>query len=105
MPQPQLDLFGAQPPRGNNDAAAGVTFVPDAAFVDRIRRELTATLAMVRAADALPWPDLTQMTLAEMRYRSIARYLPEEEAAQLRSDFDAEMMRIYEIEDRKAGFI
>lgn len=79
------------------DAASGAVFVPDAAFIDKIRRELMATLEMVRATEALPWP--------EMRYRSIVRYLPEDEAARLRADFDAEMMRIYEIEDRKAGFL
>lgn len=103
MPEPQLDLFGEQPARVGN--APVVTFVPDAAFVDKIRRELVGTVAMVRAADGLPWPDLTQMTLAEMRFRSISRYLPDAEAAELRAAFDSAMERIYEIENRKHGYI
>ncbi|HMU53104.1 MAG TPA: hypothetical protein PKA13_25250 [Geminicoccaceae bacterium] len=89
----------------NSPPAPVATFVADAAFVDRIRRELVATLAMVRAADSLPWPDLTQMTLAEMRFRSIARYLPDDEATELVAAFDAAMERIYEIENRKNGYI
>lgn len=102
MPEPQLDLFGEQPTRAGK--APVVTFVPDAAFIDKIRRELVGTVEMVRTAESLPWPDLTQMTLAEMRFRSIARYLPDDEAAELRSAFDAAMERIYEIENRKHGY-
>lgn len=77
-------------------------FVADAAFVARIRAELEATLATVSAAERLPWPDLTQMTLAELRFRSIVRYLPELEAAALLAAFDAEMDRLYAIEDARA---
>ena len=102
MPKPQLDLFGDQP---SGTPAPVVTFVADAALVDRIRRELIGTLEMVRAADALPWPDLTQMTLAEMRFRSISRYLPDEEAGELCAAFDVAMERIYEIENRRHGYI
>lgn len=104
MPEPQFDLFGDQPTRAGKAASVG-TFIPDAAFVEKIRRELVGTLAMVRAADALPWPDLTQMTLAEMRFRSISRYLSDDEAGRLCAAFDAAMERIYDIENRKNGYI
>jgi hypothetical protein len=70
-------------------------------FVERIRTELVATLAKVRGADGLPWPDLTQTLLAEMRFRSISRYLPESEALGLRTAFEAEMTRLYALDDER----
>jgi hypothetical protein len=56
----------------------------------------------MRAAELLLWPDLTRTTLAELRFNSIARWLPEDEAAALRQEFDAEMARLYDAEDRRA---
>jgi hypothetical protein len=73
-----------------------------AEFVERIRGELVATLAMARQADALPWRDLTAATLAELRFNSIAGWLPPDEANGLRQDFGREMIRLYEIADRAA---
>lgn len=70
-------------------------------FVARIRAELNETLALVRAAELLPWPDLTRTTPAELRFNSIARWLPDAEAAALRSAFDAEMGRLYDAEDHR----
>lgn len=49
----------------------------------------------------LPWPGLTKTTLVELRFNSIARWLPEAAAA-LRQAFDAEMARRYDAEDRRA---
>ncbi len=66
-----------------------------------MRAELTATLARVRGAGFLPWPDLTQTTLAELRFKSIAGWLPEDEAASLRAAFEVEMARLYEAEDSR----
>jgi hypothetical protein len=68
---------------------------PPADFVVRIRNELSGTLARVREAAALPWKDLTQATLAELRFDSIAGWLPEEEAAALRAAFHRELDRLY----------
>ena len=64
-------------------------------FVARIRGELTGTLARVREASALPWKDLTAATLAELRFDSIAGWLPEGEAAALRTEFHRELDRLY----------
>lgn len=91
----QLDLFAGDP-----GAAPGrrEVFVAPADMVERIRAELLATLAMVRAAERLPWRDLTQATLGEMRFRSISRYLPDDEAEALRAALDAEMARLWDIE-------
>jgi hypothetical protein len=94
MPDPQLDLFADDP----KAAPRGLGFVAPPEMVERIRAELLATLERVRAAEALPWPDLTQATLGEMRFRSVSRYLPEEEAAALRAAFDVEMARLWEAE-------
>ena len=82
----QPDLFGAQ---------ADLLEPPPADFVARIRNELTVTLARVQEAAALPWKDLTAATLAELRFDSIADWLPEDEAAALRAEFHCELDRLY----------
>ena len=70
-------LFAAEPPP------------PD--FIARIRDELTATLARAQAAATLPWKDLTAATLAELRFNSIAGWLPDVEANALRAGFQREI--------------
>jgi len=70
---------------------------PPADFTDRIRSELEGTLARVREAASLPWQDLTATTLAEMRFNSIAGWLPRHEANALRAGFQIEMTRLYAI--------
>ena len=35
----------------------------------------------VQAAELLPWPDLTRTTLAELRFNSFARFLPDDESS------------------------
>jgi len=72
-------------------------------FVERIRDELTSTLAMARAAAQLPWKDLTRATLAELRFNSVARWLPPDEATALREHFQQEMTRLYDIAERAAA--
>jgi hypothetical protein len=80
-------------------AAAGQALLqegpPPADFIARIRGELTDTVARVRQAAALPWKDLTAATLAELRFNSIAGWLPEDEASALRAAFQCEMNRLY----------
>jgi len=68
---------------------------PPADFTTRIRGELTDTLARVREAAVLPWRDLTAATLAELRFNSIAGWLPDDEATALRAAFQCEMNRLY----------
>jgi hypothetical protein len=98
----QSDLFADQPAM---QEASVPTFLgpapPD--FVARIRGELEATLLAVREAAALPWPDLTRATLAEMRFNSIARWLPADEAEALRAAFETEMARLYALEDERSA--
>ncbi len=68
---------------------------PPPDFLARIRTEIHATLARAEAAEALPWPDLTAAMLAELRFRGILHWLAAEEAAGLRTRFDAAMHRLY----------
>jgi hypothetical protein len=82
----QPDLFQAQ---------ADLLEPPPADFVARIRGELTGTLARVSEATTLPWRDLTAATLAELRFDSIAGWLPDDEAAALRAEFHRELDRLY----------
>jgi hypothetical protein len=57
----------------------------------------------VRAAEPLPWSDLLRATVSEPRFNSIACWLPDDEAVAVRWAFDAEMARLYDVEDRRAG--
>jgi hypothetical protein len=82
----QPDLFQAQ---------ADLLEPPPADFVARIRDELTGTLARAREAAVLPWKDLTAATLAELRFDSIAGWLPQDEAVALRAEFHRELDRLY----------
>jgi hypothetical protein len=70
---------------------------PPSDFIDLIRDELTGTLARVRETAVLPWKDLTAATLAELRFNSIAGWLPDDEARALRVNFQSEMNRLYAI--------
>lgn len=98
MASSQTDLFAELAPP---DTPARTEFQVTPAFVARIRGELNETLALVRDAELLPWPDLTRTTLAELRFNSLARWLPEAEAARLRDAFEIEMTRLYDAEDRR----
>jgi hypothetical protein len=100
MAAPQLELFAPPSPAAAEAAPARPEPPPD--FVERIRAELHGVLAAVRAASALPWPDLTRATLAELRFRSIAGWLPEAEAAALREAFESELDRLYQLEDERS---
>src|SRR4051794_39149275 len=98
MPTPQLDLFGKQ--QLDLEELMPVGFDPPPPdFVARIRDELQGTLSLARQAARLPWPDLTRATIAELRFHSIVRWLPEDEQGPLRVAFEAEMARLYDVED------
>jgi hypothetical protein len=92
----QLSLF-ADETRGPNRPVPTIVHEEPEEFIAEIRAELQATLQRVTGATALPWSDLTRATLAELRFKSIAGWLPEAEAAQLRSAFAVEMRRLYEL--------
>ena len=84
-----------QPDLLANADGALLAEAPPSEFIAQIRSELTGTLARVRGAVALPWKDLTAATLAELRFNSIAGWLPDDEAKELRVSFQREMQRLY----------
>jgi hypothetical protein len=68
------------------------TYYPDP---DEVREELKRILAEARAAHTMPW-DAQRVSLYRTIFPQMTQCLPEEEGAQLRFDFDAEMTRLAE---------
>ena len=87
-------MFAAQPDLLDGMPSSAAPEPPPEDFVQRIRDELNATLVRAQKADTLPWRDLTQAYLAEMRFHSVAGWLPPAEAGQLREQFAREMERL-----------
>ena len=77
----QLELFGGEP-------APAARSTPD-----EMRAYLHDLLAEARAADTMPWPPLT-VTLYRGLFPELSFWLPEEEGAQLRFEFETEMARL-----------
>lgn len=77
----QADLFGDQP---------APAYRPDP---DKVRARLYKILAEARAAESLPW-ESTRVSLYRTIFPQMTKWLPEEEAAQLRFEFEAEMERL-----------
>jgi hypothetical protein len=78
----QADLFGAD--------ATRPAYRPDP---DKVRARLHKILSEAKAAQTLPW-EPTTVSLYRTIFPQMTLWLPEEEAAQLRFDFDAEMARL-----------
>jgi hypothetical protein len=78
----QVDLFG-------EDSAT-----PEyRADPDTVRQELYKILAEARAAQTMPW-DARRATLYRTIFPQMTNWLPEEEGAQLRFDFETELARL-----------
>jgi hypothetical protein len=60
---------------------------------DEVRTELLRILAEVRAADKLPW-EPRKASVYRTIFPQMTLWLPEEEGAQLRLEFDQEMERL-----------
>jgi hypothetical protein len=88
---PQQDLFEAetQPELFEVDAAPPA-YRPDQ---DEVRARLQRILAEARAAEKLPW-DADRLLVYRTIFPHMAGWLPEDEAAQLRFEFDTEMARL-----------
>lgn len=87
----QQDLFETE--------AQAELFEPDAAppayrpDLDQVRARLHKILAEARGAEKLPW-DQDRLLVYRTIFPQMAGWLPEEEAAQLRFEFDTEMARL-----------
>lgn len=77
----QPDLFGAPP---------APAYRPDP---DKVRSRLHKILAEARAAQKLPW-ERTTVSLYRTIFPQMSLWLPEDEAAQFRLEFEAEMTRL-----------
>lgn len=80
-PETQADLFGAE---------AAPAYRPDP---DKVRSRLHKILAEARAAQKLPW-EPTTVSLYRTIFPQMSLWLPAEEAAQLRFEFEAELTRL-----------
>ena len=86
--QPDLFLSDKQP-EGFEDAPARAY----RADPDEVRAGLNQMLAEARAAKELPWEQKT-VSLYRTIFPQMTRWLPEDEAAQLRLAFDTELARL-----------
>jgi hypothetical protein len=87
----QQDLFGTDSqPELFEAEAAPPAYRPN---LDEVRARLNRILGEVRAAEKLPW-DPDRAMLYRTIFPHMAGWLPEEEARQLRFEFDNEMARL-----------
>jgi hypothetical protein len=86
----QMSLFGEDQPElpGVEQNAAGYRADPD-----EVRAELLSVLAKARAAQRLPW-DARGALYWRTVFPQMTNWLPDEEAAQLRFEFEAEIRRL-----------
>ena len=86
----QLDLFGESEPElpGLEGTAAVYRADPN-----EVRAELLAVLSQARAAQSFPW-DARRTLYWRTVFPQMTNWLPEDEAAQLRFEFETEIRRL-----------
>ena len=86
----QLDLFGeSQPELPGVEGAVSV----HRADPDEVRAELLRVLGQARAARSFPW-DARRTAYWRTVFPQMTNWLPDEEAAQLRFEFETEIRRL-----------
>jgi hypothetical protein len=86
----QLDLFGdSEPKRPAPEGDAGGY----RADPQKIRAELLQVLAEARASQTFPW-DARRTLYWRVVFPQMTNWLPDEEATQLRSEFETEIRRL-----------
>lgn len=88
MSAPQADLFGVP---------SGAAEPPSDEIVALVRARLRAALALVKAAETMPWPDQLAVIREDNAFRFGKDVLPPAEGAALWAEFDAEMDRLYAV--------
>jgi tRNA nucleotidyltransferase/poly(A) polymerase len=86
----QPDLFGDDQPELFDEDAPPRVYRADP---ERVRARLSKILAEARAAETLPW-DRGRLSLYQTIFPQMTNWLPDEEAAQLRFEFEAELKRL-----------
>lgn len=87
MSRAQLDMFATQE---DLFPAEPASYAPDP---ERVRGKLAAVLAELRQAETMPW-DRKKRAYHQLLFPQMTRSLPEEEAAQLKLAFQAELQRL-----------
>lgn len=80
----QTDLFAAEP------AAPAYVYRPDP---DKVRARLERILGQAREADVAPW-DRSRISLYKIIVPDMTRWLPEDEGAAWRAEFEAQLARL-----------
>jgi hypothetical protein len=86
----QGDLFGHDEPDPSDEDHETPVYRADP---DEVRAELHQILAEARAAKTMPW-DASRVSLYRTIFPQMANWLPEEEGAQLRFQFEEELARL-----------
>ncbi|MBZ0147681.1 MAG: hypothetical protein K8F62_09090 [Pseudorhodoplanes sp.] len=90
MPPRQRDLFGHESP----DIAGDDFETPEYhADPDKVREELRRILAEAKGAQSMPW-DRQRAALYQTIFPQMTNWLPEDEGAQLRFEFEVELERL-----------
>jgi hypothetical protein len=87
----QTDLFASQSQPDLFGTETAPAYKPDP---DKVRARLYRILAEVRSARTVPW-DSTRVSLYRTIFPQMTLWLPEDEAAQLRFEFEAELTRLH----------
>ena len=87
----QLDLFGAEKQTELFDETAAPAYYEG--DPDRVRARLHRILSEARAANVLPW-EPARARLYRRIVPQMSLWLPQEEAIQLRLEFENEMIRL-----------
>lgn len=90
MSKPQLDLFAEQQAELFDPEQAPIAYSPDP---EHVRQRLHRILAEAKAASVVPW-DPARLRLYRTIFPQMTRWLPDDEAGQLRFAFDEEMARL-----------
>jgi hypothetical protein len=90
MPARQPDLFFADSQPKLFEDRPEKKYVADP---DKIRRELHALLAELRASHSMPWDERT-LRLHQTVFPQMTNWLPEDEAALLRLEFETALERL-----------
>jgi hypothetical protein len=86
----QGDLFGQDQPDPSDEDHETPVYRADA---DEVRADLHRILAEARAAESIPWTSST-LSLYRTIFPQMTKWLPEDEGAQLRFQFEAELARL-----------
>ena len=87
--EPDLFAADAQPDLFGSEAVPA--YRPDP---DKVRSRLHKILAEARAAQRLPW-EPTTVSLYRTIFPQMSLWLPDDEAAQLRFEFETELVRLH----------